>query len=62
MLKIILYDPKGVPAIRDDVKKMVDDIYETDILFRNRYMVDRGLGGWDGQQQNLKGIQTMQES
>jgi DNA polymerase I len=45
MLKIILYDPKGVPAIRDDVKKMVDDIYETDILFRNRYMVDSGLGG-----------------
>lgn len=45
MLKIILYDPKGVPAIRDDVKKIVDDIYETDILFRNRYMVDSGLGG-----------------
>ncbi len=45
MLKIILYDPKGVPAIRDDVKRMVDEIYETDILFRNRYMVDNGLGG-----------------
>ncbi len=45
MLKIILYDPKGVPAIRDDVKKIVDDIYETDILFRNRYMVDSGIGG-----------------
>lgn len=45
MLKIILYDPKGVPAIRDDLKKMVDEVYETDILFRNRYMVDRGLGG-----------------
>ncbi len=45
MLKIILYDPKGVPAIRDDVRKMVDEVYETDILFRNRYMVDNGLGG-----------------
>jgi DNA polymerase I len=45
MLKIILYDPKGVPAIRDDVRKMVEEIYETDILFRNRYMVDNGLGG-----------------
>jgi len=45
MLKITLFDPKGVPAIRDDVRKMVDDIYETDILFRNRYMVDKGLGG-----------------
>ncbi|MDL5501674.1 MAG: 3'-5' exonuclease, partial [Candidatus Methanoperedens sp.] len=32
MLKIILFDPKSVPIIRDDVRKMVDDIYETDIL------------------------------
>jgi DNA polymerase I len=45
MLKITLFDPKGVPVIRDEVRKMVDDIYETDILFRNRYMVDKGLGG-----------------
>jgi DNA polymerase I len=45
MLKIILYDPKGVPAIRDEVKKIVEDVYETDILFRNRYMVDNALGG-----------------
>lgn len=45
MLKIILYDPKSVPIIRDDIRKMVDEIYETDILFRNRYMIDKGLGG-----------------
>jgi len=45
MLKITLFDPKGVPVIRDEVRKMVDEIYETDILFRNRYMVDNGLGG-----------------
>ena len=45
MLKITLFDPKDVPIIRDDVKKMVDDVYETDILFRNRFMVDKGLGG-----------------
>ncbi|MFZ3060581.1 MAG: DNA-directed DNA polymerase [Candidatus Methanoperedens sp.] len=45
MLKIILYDPKGVPVIRDEVRNMVDEVYETDILFRNRYMVDKGLGG-----------------
>ncbi len=45
MLKITLYDPKGVPVIRDEVKNMVDEIYETDILFRNRCMVDCGLGG-----------------
>lgn len=45
MLKITLLDPKGVPVIRDDVRKLVDDIYETDILFRNRYLIDSGLGG-----------------
>jgi DNA polymerase I len=45
MLKITLFDPKSVPVIRDDVRKTVDEIYETDILFRNRYMVDNGLGG-----------------
>ncbi|MCE8422590.1 MAG: DNA polymerase elongation subunit [Candidatus Methanoperedens sp.] len=45
MLKIALYDPKGVPVIREDVRKMVEDIYETDILFRNRFMVDNGIGG-----------------
>ena len=45
MLKITLFDPKGVPIIRDDVRNMVGDVYETDILFRNRYMVDNGLGG-----------------
>jgi len=45
MLKITLFDPKGVPAIRDEVRKIVGEIYETDILFRNRYMVDNGLGG-----------------
>ncbi len=45
MLKIVLYDPKGVPLIRDEVRNMVDEVYETDILFRNRYMVDKGLGG-----------------
>lgn len=45
MLKITLYDPKGVPVIRDEVRNMVGEVYETDILFRNRYMVDNGLGG-----------------
>lgn len=45
MLRITLFDPKGVPVIRDDVRKMVDEVYETDILFRNRYMIDNALGG-----------------
>lgn len=45
MLKIVLYDPKGVPVIRDEVRKIVEEIYESDILFRNRCLIDNGLGG-----------------
>jgi DNA polymerase I len=45
MLKITVHDPKNVPEIRDNVRGMVDEIYETDILFRNRYLIDNGLGG-----------------
>lgn len=47
MLRIVLNDPKGVPAIRDDVRALSDvaGMYETDILFRNRYLIDSGLGG-----------------
>lgn len=45
MLKIVVYDPKNVPAIRDQIKNMVDEVYESDILFRNRYLIDHELGG-----------------
>jgi DNA polymerase I len=47
MLKIILKDPKSVPAIRDEIRNMegISDIYETDILFRNRFLIDSGIGG-----------------
>ncbi|MBU4491926.1 MAG: DNA-directed DNA polymerase, partial [Euryarchaeota archaeon] len=60
MLRITLYDPKGVPVIRDEVRKIVDKVYETDILFRNRYMVDHGLGGmtWARAEQVQDSIDT----
>ena len=47
MLKIILKDPKSVPIIRDDILKnnSISEIYETDILFRNRFLIDSGIGG-----------------
>ncbi|MCZ7401890.1 MAG: DNA-directed DNA polymerase [Candidatus Methanoperedens sp.] len=61
MLKITLFDPKGVPVIRDEVRKMVDEIYETDILFRNRYMVDNGLGGMGWANVEPEGTQTGNE-
>lgn len=47
MLRVVLNDPKGVPQIREDVLNTsgVSDIYETDILFRNRFMIDSGICG-----------------
>lgn len=47
-LKIIVRAPKNVPEIRDDVAKMpgVTALFESDILFRNRFLVDMNLGGF----------------
>lgn len=47
MLKVILNDPKSVPAIRDKVLQLpgIASIYESDILFRNRFLIDSGIGG-----------------
>lgn len=47
MLKVITYEPGNVPEIREDVANIpaVKGIYETDILFRNRFLIDRELHG-----------------
>jgi len=45
MLKVVVFKPKDVPAIRDEVKNYADRIYETDIMFRNRFMIDSGIFG-----------------
>lgn len=47
MLKITTKDPKEVRSLRDRVRELpgVKAVYETDILFRNRFLIDRGLGG-----------------
>ncbi len=47
MLKIIAQDPKSVRTLRDQVRDLpgVKAVYETDILFRNRFLIDQGLGG-----------------
>ncbi|HID26866.1 MAG TPA: DNA polymerase elongation subunit, partial [Methanosarcinales archaeon] len=54
MLKLIIKDPKTVPVIRDEIKKMnrVQEIYETDILFRNRFLIDNEIGGMQWVQAN----------
>ncbi len=47
MLKITAQDPKSVRTLRDQVRDIpgVRAVYETDILFRNRFLIDRNLGG-----------------
>ncbi|WNY28867.1 hypothetical protein MmiEs2_10800 [Methanimicrococcus stummii] len=47
-LKIIVKAPRNVPEIRDDVAKLpgVTALFESDILFRNRFLVDMNLGGF----------------
>lgn len=45
MLKVIVGKPMDVPAIRDGVRKDADRMYETDILFKNRFMIDHGIFG-----------------
>jgi DNA polymerase I len=47
MLKVTTYDPGNVPEIRDEIASIpaVKEIYETDILFRNRFLIDRELHG-----------------
>lgn len=47
MLKVTTFDPGNVPEIRDEIAAIpaVKEIYETDILFRNRFLIDRKLHG-----------------
>jgi DNA polymerase I len=53
LLKITTHLPRNVPEIRDEILKIQDvvraegrwEVYESDILFRNRYLIDSNLGG-----------------
>jgi DNA polymerase I len=47
MLRLTTKDPKEVRSLRDRVRSLpgMKAVYETDILFRNRFLIDRNLGG-----------------
>lgn len=47
MIQVTTFEPRHVPEIRDDILQIpgVEEVYETDILFRNRFLIDRGLHG-----------------
>jgi DNA polymerase I len=45
VFRVVVGHPQDVPRIRDNIKNVpgVDDIYEHDILFARRYLIDRGI-------------------
>lgn len=53
MLKITTFLPRDVPEIRNEILNIQNitgaegiwEVYESDILFRNRFLIDNGLGG-----------------
>ncbi|VVB71574.1 DNA polymerase 1 [uncultured archaeon] len=47
MLKITATDPKEVRVLREKVREVpgIKTVYETDILFKNRFLIDQNLGG-----------------
>lgn len=47
MLKITTHDPKEVRSLRERAKEIagIKAVYETDILFKNRFLIDCSLGG-----------------
>lgn len=47
MLKISMSDPKDTRLWRDRIKELlpISEVYETDILFKNRFMIDLGIRG-----------------
>ena len=47
MIRVITKDPKEVKVERERVLGLpgIRAVYESDILFRNRFLIDRGLGG-----------------
>ncbi|MEM7819502.1 MAG: DNA polymerase domain-containing protein [Candidatus Aenigmatarchaeota archaeon] len=45
LLKITVSNPQNVPTIKEQVSSFSDEIYEADILFRYRFMVDNGIYG-----------------
>lgn len=60
MLKLTLFNPKNVPELRTLLKKNISEltdsrIYEADIVFINRFLVDNEINGMDVIQFDEKG-------
>ncbi len=42
-LKVFVNIPKGVPVLKDLAKQLGADVYEYDILYTRRYLIDKGI-------------------
>ncbi len=60
MIKVILHNPATVPTVRDGLPKnnLVKEIFEADILFKYRFMVDHNLFGMRWYEVEGNGIST----
>ena len=58
MLKIVTKSPRDVSDIREKIKALPDvlDIYEADVLFTTRFMVDSGIKGMGWVDENAKPV------
>lgn len=45
MFKVVLYNPRVTPEVRELIEKIDGIVYEADILFKNRFMIDSGING-----------------
>ena len=60
MLKITLFNPKTTPEAREMLKRSIPEItssylYEADIVYTNRFMIDMNINGMDIIEFNEKG-------
>ena len=60
IVKVIAYSPKDVRGLREkyDQEEFIDEIYESDVLFKYRYLVDNNIHGMDWVSMNVNKIYT----
>jgi len=45
MLKIVLYNPKDTPKCRELLESIDIEVFEADVQFKNRFLIDTGISG-----------------
>ena len=45
MLKVVLYNPKDTPKCRELLERIDIEVFEADVQFKNRFLIDTGISG-----------------